>query len=188
MSLLVAGLHGEDLQQIFYTGQMASKQLLKTLGSNMKKFMQKKDIKGAIEFCSQNAYRLTEEVNQKLGENISIKRISLKFRNPLNKPTKTEAKILFQLENTKSAVLTKVADGTYKFYQPLRINKPVCLKCHGDDKNLNKQAYKIIEQKYPQDKAVDYKLGDLRAIIEIEISQTSMTNKLTKLINKKYLF
>jgi hypothetical protein len=176
-TLLVAGLHGEDLQQIFYTGQMASKQLLKTLGSNMKKFMQKKDIKGAIEFCSQNAYRLTEEVNQKLGENISIKRISLKFRNPLNKPTKTEAKILFQLENTKSAVLTKVADGTYKFYQPLRINKPVCLKCHGTVETMPEIARKTIHQFYPQDNATNYQFGDLRGAIVVKIKPNDEVKK-----------
>ena len=128
-------------------------------------------VEKAIQFCSANAMVLTSQVNQQLGDNISIKRISTKYRNPANQPTKSEAKILFMLENSNSPILTRVGDKTYKFYQPLRISKPVCLKCHGSVEDIPENIRTTIHDIYPQDRATNYKFGDLRGAIVVTIKR-----------------
>jgi hypothetical protein len=52
----------------------------------------------------------------------------------------------------------------------LTINKPVCLICHGD-LSLNQPLKKAIVDKYPLDKAFDYKLNDLRGAVVVTIKK-----------------
>ena len=178
--MVVASLSGEDLEKVFYKGKSSAELLVKTLGKEMKKHLKKGDIKGAVEFCSSNALALTEQVSQKLTKNIlldknssitniSVKRISTKYRSPANKPTKTEAKMLFLLENNNAPLLTKVLDGKYKFYQPLRIGKPVCLKCHGKGEDMPEIARRTLHSIYPNDNATGYEFGDLRGAVVVTI-------------------
>jgi len=167
--MIVASLSGEDLEKIFYTGKNSTKLLVKTLGKEMKKSMKKEGIKGAINFCANSALVLTQQVSDQLGKNISVKRISTKYRSPANKPTKTEAKMLFMLENNKAPILTKVKNGEYKFYQPLRIGKPVCLKCHGKGEDMPKIARRTLHSIYPNDNATGYEFGDLRGAVVVTI-------------------
>ncbi len=169
--LVATGLSGENLEEVFNIGQSGAKLLLKSLGGEMKKQMSSGDIEKAIEFCSQEALTLTEKIDNELGENVYIKRISTKYRNPKNKPTKTEAKMLFMLESTNSPLLTKVSDKEYKFYQPLRIGKPVCLTCHGTAEDMPENVRAKIHKLYPQDKATNYKFGDLRGAIVVTIKR-----------------
>jgi len=44
-----------------------------------------------------------------------------------------------------------------------------CVKCHGDVKKMNKEAYGIILKRYPDDKAIGYKEGDFRGAFIAEI-------------------
>jgi hypothetical protein len=40
--------------------------------------------------------------------------------------------------------LTKVGDTQYKFYQPIRIGQPVCLKCHGKGEDMPEAVEKLL--------------------------------------------
>jgi len=178
-TLLLAGQgnkQNETLKSVKKTAKESSKLLLKTLGSNMKKNMKAGGPMQALDFCSKEAYTLTESVNKELPKGVSVKRISLKERNPANQPQKDEAAVLEALAKLKSAnvvlpklVVEKVDANTYKVYKPLVINKKVCLKCHGDIQN--KQLKAEIEKRYPADKATHYKMGDLRGAIVTTIKK-----------------
>lgn len=159
-----------DVQDVVQKGQSSTKLLLQTLGKNMKMHMKHGGPMEALDFCSQEAYTLTESVNKKLPEGVSVKRVSLLTRNPLNTPSADEAKVLQQLQELKKEnkplpknVVEKVDESTYKFYKPLVIDKAVCLKCHGDVQN--KQLKTEISNRYPEDKAMHYKMGDLRGAV-----------------------
>ena len=165
-----------ELKNIVKTAQKSSKLLLKTLGSNMKKNMKAGGPMQALDFCSKEAYTLTEKVNKELPKGVSVKRISMKERNPANQPQKDEAIVLEALAKLKSAnvvlpkqIVEKVDANTYKVYKPLVINKKVCLKCHGDIQNKKLKAE--IEKRYPADKATHYKMGDLRGAIVTTITK-----------------
>ncbi|MDH4944230.1 DUF3365 domain-containing protein [Sulfurimonas sp. C5] len=158
------------IQDVVHNGQTSTKLLMDTLGKNMQMHMKHGGPMEALDFCSQEAYNLTENVNTKLPKGVSIRRISLQTRNPVNAPTEDEAKVLqhlieLQKENKPlpKKVVEKIDNNTYKFYKPLVITKPVCLKCHGDvqDKKLKSE----ILNRYPEDKAMHYKMGDLRGAV-----------------------
>jgi len=178
-TMLLAAPQGKknpELQAVVKTGKSSAKLLLKTLGSNMKKNMKAGGPMQALDFCSQKAYTLTEKVNKELPKGVSVKRITMKVRNPANKPEADEAAVLEALTKLKSAnvilpkqIVQKVDKNTYKVYKPLVINKKVCLKCHGDVQNKKLKAE--IEKRYPQDKAMHYKMGDLRGAIVTTIKK-----------------
>jgi len=166
-----------ELKNIVKIGQKGSKLLLKTLGSNMKKNLKAGGPIQALDFCSNEAYNLTEKVNKQLPRGVRVKRVSVKFRNPANAPQADEAKVLKILQNLKNNniilpnhLVEKVNGSVYKFYKPLVIKKKVCLKCHGDitDTDLKR----AIADRYPIDKAKHYKMGDLRGAIVVTIDKS----------------
>jgi len=165
-----------ELESVIKTGNKSSKILLKTLGKNMKHHMQKGGVFKALDFCSNEAYTLTEEVNQKLPNGVRVKRISRKFRSPVNAPKGNEAAILKSFEDMKNLnvilpkyVIEQVDAHTYKYYKPLVINKKVCLKCHGVLKDI--ELKRAIAQRYPLDSAMKYKMGDLRGAVVVTIKK-----------------
>lgn len=164
------------LQDVIHKGQTSTKLLMDTLGKNMQMHMKHGGPMEALDFCSQEAYSLTQGVNTKLPKGVSIRRISLQTRNPVNTPTEDEAKVLkhliqLQKENKPipKKVVKKTGKDTYKFYKPLVITKPVCLKCHGDvqDQTLKRE----ILNRYPEDTAMSYKMGDLRGAVVTTVKQ-----------------
>ena len=166
-----------EFKQIVKIGNKSSKKLLKTLGKNMKANMKKGGVMGALDFCSNEAYSLTQKVNSSLPKNVKVKRISAKYRSGANKPDANEAKILKSLENLNSLhvvlpkhLVQKINKHTYKYYRPLVIKKPVCLKCHGDI-SKNHELQKAIQSRYPNDKATGYKMGDLRGVVVVTIKK-----------------
>ncbi|MBA1437753.1 MAG: DUF3365 domain-containing protein [Epsilonproteobacteria bacterium] len=157
-------------------GEMATKLLMQTLGQNMKKNLKKGGVLQALDFCSQEAYTLTQQVNDNLPNGINVQRTSLQTRSPLNKPTADEQAVLQELQKLQNQdkklpkYLIKQLDGTtYKFYKPLVINKKVCLQCHGNI--TNKKLKDAISKRYPEDKAIGYKMGDLRGVVVTTIKK-----------------
>jgi len=147
-----------------------------TLKMHMKQNMKAGGPVQAAAFCSEKARGLAKKVNANYKKGLSVKRISLKYRNPGNKPTADEAKVLQELHtafNAKKAVpkmvVKEVGKNHYKVYKPIFINKGVCLTCHGAGNVRDEKAYKLIKAKYPNDKAVGYKKGDLRGAFVVDI-------------------
>ena len=177
-TLLLAQSPKEDeLQSVIKEGQIATKTLLQTLQKNMQQHMKQGGVTDALNFCSNEAYALTDKVNENLKQGIVAKRISAKYRNGANAPLPDEMKVLDSLQNLQESnkkippfVLKKVDEHTYKFYKPLVINKPVCLKCHGDI-SKDPDLQKSISKRYPDDKAVNYKMGDLRGAVVVTIKR-----------------
>ncbi len=178
-TLLIAAVAASMLQaapsQDLQTANKVAKELLKTLGGNLKKHLKTKGPIDALEFCSTNAYTLTQQVSDKFGKQIDVKRISLQPRNPANTPNKEEAEILRSMEKKlqsgakpKPVVISK-KDETI-VYKPLVIQKKACLICHGDIEKNPKLAQKI-KDIYPSDKATGYKMGDLRGAIVVTIKK-----------------
>lgn len=168
--------HEEDLASVVETGKKASEKLLQTLGGNLQKQMKAGGPIAAAKFCSSEAFPLTDSVSQELGANVSVKRISLKERNPANAPEGHEKAVLESLQTLKESnvllpeyLVEEIGNDTYKFYKPLSINKPVCLKCHGQIEDKELAGY--IKNIYPTDKATGYKMGDLRGAIVVTVKK-----------------
>jgi hypothetical protein len=164
-----------EYKQVVHIGAQASKKLLKTLGGNLKKRMKKGGPADALTFCAMNAADLTAKVDHELGKDVSIKRITLKPRNPANEAQGDEKAVLEALQTLNQNhvklpghLIQKTADG-YKYYKPLVITKKVCLKCHGS--NIDPKLKAQIDKHYPTDKARGYKMGDLRGAIVVTIKK-----------------
>ncbi len=166
----------ETLASVIATGEKASSELLKTLGGQLKSHMKSGGPVDAANFCAQSAYPLTDSVAQSFGKEVQIKRVSLKYRNPANAPQADEKVVLESLENLQNEgvilpqeLVKKVDNDTYKYFKPLMINNEVCLKCHGVIEN--DALKKTIGAHYPEDKAIGYRMGDLRGAIVVTIKK-----------------
>jgi len=144
----------------------------------MKEFMEasKDGLTKAVSFCAQDATKIEEKVNSSL-QGIKVTRVSLKYRNPKHKPDKVDVKVLNAFEeDIKRGMLppyrmVKIEKGGkeyYLYYKPIRINT-FCLKCHGNPKKMDKSVLQIIRKNYPEDKAVNYKIGELRGACKVII-------------------
>ena len=165
----------KQLQETIEIGKKSSTMLIKTLGKNMKQHMKKGGVMDALNFCSDEAFNLTEDVNKKIPKGVKVKRISSKYRNPVNAPSEEEMAILESFEKLKNAnavlpeyIVQRVDSKTDKYYKPLLINNKVCLACHGDiAKNIDLR--RKVASVYPLDKATNYEMGDLRGAVVVTV-------------------
>lgn len=123
----------------------------------------------AAEYCSMNAYPLTDSLANEY--KIYLKRVSNKNRNPGNVPSELEKQVLDAFEysaehNDKlgSNVQFVRPGDTILYNKPIRIPSELCLNCHGSPSQISEEVQAILNKDYPNDKAVDYKVGDLRGM------------------------
>ncbi len=128
-----------------------------------------------VTVCADTASDLTKMFSDAI--ELDVRRVSFKNRNPENIPDEVESEILHKYENLlKKNKLTSDVEtfGKYKLdgKEILRYMKPIivekkCLKCHGNMKTIPQNVRSFLKKKYPKDKAVNYKVGDLRGAISI---------------------
>ena len=170
-TLLIASPSSQE--QIALKGNQISSALLQKLGGELKNQMQTAGVMGALHFCSQNALTLTEQVAKE--SKTSIKRISINYRNPVNKANAEETTLLQEWEKLvkngqplPSHKVVTISENSAMFYKPIVINNEACLKCHG---NVEGDLAKVIKATYPEDRATGYKMGDLRGMIAVTIER-----------------
>jgi len=176
-TLLLAGKvtkADKELENVIQTGQKSSQMLVKTLGSKLKSKMQKGSTLKALQFCADEAYNITQKVNKKLPVGVRVKRVSTKYRSPANAPSADEIAVLDSFRALKNAnvvlpkgLVQRVDAKTYKYYKPLTMKK-LCLKCHGDI-SKDVEYKRALAQRYPLDKAMGYKEGDVRGAVVVTI-------------------
>lgn len=119
----------------------------------------------AIGVCSVRAPSIADALST---EGLTIRRIGTRVRNArTNTPTDAEARILAKLTVESSTFSGQIA-GNEVFMQAIFINKPVCLKCHGTGDEIAADTRAELAKRYPGDKAVGYKIGDLRGAFVVE--------------------
>jgi hypothetical protein len=140
-----------------------------TLLMNVSKAVQNGGTDYAVGFCNTRALPLTDSIASKY--NVSIKRLSDKYRNPSNSIESVEdQKAWKKIQASDAAFIEYHPDDCIQYYKPIKIGMTTCIKCHGDKSNISESTQKIISQKYPLDKAVGYKIGDLRGMWKIKIT------------------
>jgi len=130
----------------------------------------------AVSVCSDTAQVLTNNFGVERG--VYIKRVSLKNRNVNNAPDDFEKMILNKFAlmqqnnelNGETEYAEIVDEGEFKY---LRYVKPIlvqaeCLNCHGSENEIMPEVKQLISQAYPDDKAVGYKIGDLRGAVSLK--------------------
>lgn len=156
-------------------GKEIAMQAKAELGKNLMNAIQAKGIVGAIEFCNTNAISLTNEISQK--QNVSLKRVSDKPRNPNNAASEEELKIIeafkTQIVNKeKPSPVTIETEVAQIGYYPIE-TVAMCLQCHGEkEKNISKKVSTKLSTLYPTDKAIDYSENQIRGMWVVERKKT----------------
>jgi hypothetical protein len=122
----------------------------------------------AIAACQSLAPGLTAQAGQ---QGWTVKRTSLKLRNPANAPDAWEKKVLEQFERefragTPLSALRRgeQVQGEYRYLQAIAVQAP-CTTCHGVQLSAPVQAQ--LQRLYPQDQATGYQVGDLRGAFSV---------------------
>ena len=153
-----------------------AKNFVDSLKSILVAEIQKNGIVSAVSVCSDTAQLLT--VNYGLSKGLYIKRVSFKNRNLNNSPDGFESKVLnyfeeLQYQNKLNETSEFIELIESEGVKSVRYMKPIiaqssCLGCHGDVGRMNPDLKTILNNKYPNDKAIGYKVGDLRGAISIQ--------------------
>lgn len=121
----------------------------------------------ALKFCKEHATPLTDSLSRHYGNRIS--RLSLKARNPENIAVNKEEEDLLNLYLRRSSEGGSMNDTIIRseasviYYRPIVIGMEACLKCHGQiESDIGKETYATLLELYPEDKAVNYKMGEFR--------------------------
>jgi len=137
------------------------------LGTNLTKAMVDKGAVHALEFCHTKATILTDSLTQ--DGKYSIKRVSDKNRNPKNTANELE---LSYIKRVKESIVKsekvdpqiQEIDGNVIAYYPILTGNK-CLQCHGQpSEEIKPNVATKLAELYPEDKAINYKAGELRGI------------------------
>jgi hypothetical protein len=130
----------------------------------------------AVSVCSDTAQVLTNNFGIQKG--VYIRRVSFKNRNGNNSPDDFEKKVLSKFEllhqnkelNGETEHTEIVQEGEFKYLRYLRpiLVQAECLNCHGSENDIMPEVKQLIAQEYPNDKAVDYLIGDLRGAVSLK--------------------
>lgn len=155
----------------------AAKKLLTTMRILLSQQLTAGGAVRAIDVCADSAQVVGERLQDQLG--VSIRRVSLKWRNPKNIPDAFESAELKRFAELKKAkalsdtseffqIVSEKDGRTFRYMRPIIIGD-MCLSCHGSREKMKDLIYSSIQQRYPNDKAVDYKAGELRGAVSVKI-------------------
>lgn len=128
----------------------------------------------AIAFCQTMSPDLASALAQE--SNLEVLRTSLKLRNPENAPDPWEEDVLRKFQTAAGAgadltrlehyevVETREGDRLFRYMRAIPMSE-ICLACHGTDVKQDVKAE--IARLYPEDKAIGFKLGELRGAFSL---------------------
>jgi hypothetical protein len=128
----------------------------------------------ALHICHAMAPALAAKIAK--DQAVSIRRVSLKNRNPQNTPDPVEKLILEQWaqmpdKQEHQEIIQVNEKPTFLYMKALRVEK-ACLNCHGPQTQIKPEVLALLKQYYPNDQATGYAEGDLRGAVTVRIPLT----------------
>jgi hypothetical protein len=163
----------DSKKELIEKGQKAVAIAFTSLSTQLKDEIANSGFDGAISFCKVEAPKILYDASTKAMANIH--RVTDKPRNPKSLANEKEMEIInnyISLQKTNSKMeATLIADKSkVTFYSPIKI-LPLCMNCHGTvNKEVSESTKEILNQLYPEDKALNYNIDDLRGLWKIEFS------------------
>ena len=135
------------------------------LGAELKAALKGGGPAHAIGVCADKA----PEIAQKMSDDtMTIRRVGTRVRNTkTNTPTEAMTAVLAEL-TSDTPVHVGTVDGKQAAVHGLFIQTPVCLSCHGAPGSLGAEVTAALAERYPDDAATGYQMGDLRGAIVVE--------------------
>ncbi len=151
------------------------------LSKRLTTLIKKKGPEYAVNFCSDEAMRITDSISNILG--LKIRRLAKKYRNPQNETLGKDSLIFkkyilrwLSRKPLKEKIIPDVK-GHPVYYNPIKV-KHMCLICHGiPGKTMSVKLSDKIKEYYPNDKAINFKAGQLRGMWVITFPQYIIKKK-----------
>lgn len=166
---------GEAPEELQDTARQASLELMGTLKARLVQEMNAGGPASAVKVCSEVAQEIADRHST---DTMSLRRISLKVRNPLDRPTDLERERLEALHELHAEgalpeeqfFVVEHEDARELLYlRPITIQKP-CLNCHGPLDQMSEDVKARLAELYPDDEATGYQEGDLRGAVVVRAS------------------
>jgi hypothetical protein len=124
----------------------------------------------AVAVCRDEARALTASVGER--HRLLIGRTSDRVRNPANAPrpwaaAHVAASAGMRLADAVPAVVD-LADGGVGVLRPIGV-APLCVTCHGPQEAVRAAIGPVLDDAYPEDRAVGFAPGDLRGWFWVEV-------------------
>jgi signal transduction histidine kinase len=123
----------------------------------------------AVRVCRDEAQVITKQVAQEKG--IAVGRTSHRLRNPVNVPRDWIASFVEESVGKRaSEVEAQVVDlgNRVGVLKPIGVLE-LCTNCHGMENQIAGDVKAVLAEAYPDDMAVDFKVGDLRGWMWAEV-------------------
>lgn len=162
--------------EVIERGKKIAAEAFATLSQELVKAMAEGGTAKALPVCHQKAAKLAEELGKK--HDAEVRRVTHKARNPKNRATDAEMRILDDYaariaagEAPKPLVVREEVKRAV-FHAPILLAMDICLKCHGDpSKDMVPEDLALIRSLYPEDAATGFHLGQLRGMWRITFNQ-----------------
>lgn len=150
---------------------------MKQLAEANKKAVTEGGPESAIKVCKEIAPNMAGEASRKNG--VRMTRVSLKVRNPLlGTADAWEQKVLqdFEARVAKgekpdamefSEVVKEPAGNSFRYMKAIALQQG-CVACHGTADQISANVRTRLNEDYPNDKAIDYKPGQIRGAVSIK--------------------
>ena len=135
----------------------------------------------AAAFCRPETYHFVDSLAGVL--KATTRRVSERPRNPANQG------VLLPEEMSPDTVRTikRMSQEVFFYSRPIVLNNKVCLRCHGEiGKDIPAADYAIIKQKFPQDQATGYKLGQPMGAWQLSLRRDGVAEFWTMKTRKKW--
>lgn len=177
--IILLGCHGStppetpaaELGAILAMGDSIAKQTQQVLMGNVAAAMQRGGPAYAVDFCNTQAVPLTDSMAARFA--VTVQRLSDRNRNPGNAiAAEADRAAWKRISEGQQPFVAQRADGGAWYYKPIFIGMPTCLKCHGGAGDIAPETLAVLAERYPADKAVGYRDGELRGLWKIGFQPT----------------
>lgn len=129
----------------------------------------------AVSYCADSAQTWTA---QHAKEGVYVRRVSMRVRNPQNRPDATESVQLARLDSLHRAgalpgeVMESIVDPSgarvVAYLRPVIVQER-CLACHGTRERISPEVRSLLAERYPEDRATGYAAGDFRGMVSVRV-------------------
>ncbi len=151
--------------------------MLKELGQTLQAAMADGGPENAIGVCKTQAPEIAMKLSMK--HQLKVARVGTRARNPdMGVPNDWQTQALKQFETRLAKgdkpydieFIQLVKSGSYdlelRYAKPI-VLQPMCTACHGTPEQISPEVKAKLDQLYPNDKAVNYKPGELRGAVVV---------------------
>ena len=135
----------------------------------------------AMSFCRPETYRAVDSLAGVL--KATARRVSARPRNAASQAVLPAA----EMASDTTRTIRRPKQEVFFYQRPVVLNNQLCLRCHGEvGKDIAAADYALIKQKFPQDQATGYRLGQAMGAWQVNLQRPGVAEFWTMKTRKKW--